>query len=219
MEYKVCVSVAERSKSNFFGRLEEVQKVVDFIELRADFIRDMNIGYVNSLKKETFKKSIFTCRRRRFGGKFVASGSEYLEIIEKADKVGFDFIDVDLGALEFNNFNPINSKLIASFHDFDSTPDLFELERIYKEMKRFSPAIFKFAVFCENEKDADLLIEFLKSRTNPEKFVICGLGKAGEKTRISALQHGAAFAFASLDGDNFVEGQVDYFEMRKALGN
>ncbi len=217
MKHKICVPILEKSKSSFAGRMEDVQKIVDFIEIRSDFIQDMNPDLVKFLKKETSKKSIFTCRQRRFGGKFVGSGGAYLKIIEKADKEGFDFIDVDLGALEFNNFKPINSKLIVSFHNFEITPTLARLEEIYKEMKPFSPDLFKFATFCKNEKDADALLEFLKSKENPEKFVICGMGEFGKKTRILSMKHGAALTFASLDNNISAEGQIDFFEMEKLL--
>jgi len=217
MEYKICVPIVEKSRSDFAGRLADVQKIVDFIELRADFIRDMQLDYVGFLKKKTFKESIFACRRRRFGGNFFGSSGECLRIFEKADQAGFDFIDVDIGELEFNEFIPKKAKLIASFHDFESTPSLSELERIHRKMKRCSPTLFKFATFCRDKKDADTLMEFLKSKENPEKFVICGMGEFGKKTRVLALQHGAAFGFASLYGEGSASGQLDYFEMIRQL--
>jgi 3-dehydroquinate dehydratase type I len=217
MNHKICVSIIEKSKSSLTGKIKDVQKIADFIEIRSDFIHDMDVDFVNYIKSKVLKKSIFTCRQRCFGGKFIGSGGEYLKIIEKADKANFDYIDVDLEALEFNNFIPKNSKLIASFHDFDSTPTLIELEKIYKKMQKFSPEIFKLATFCKNEKDANILIEFLESKKNPEKFVICGMGEFGKKTRILALKKGAAFTFASLNGSTSAEGQMDFFEMKKLL--
>ena len=208
----ICVSVAEPTVK----RCLEALKDLDFAEVRIDAmkvtIEDMEKIFSKSLTLiATFMpagptvmpgKAADSDTRKRFliaaieaGARYVdievQSGSEYRkEIIEKA-KVK-------------------NCKVIISFHDFQSTPEMKKLEEIAALCFSKGADIAKIACRVNSERDNLRLLELLNNDDYQGRTVVIGMGNKGRITRVAAPLLGSPFTLASISkGKETAEGQIE----------
>ena len=101
--------------------VEESTRGADLVELRADAIRDLDLG---KLRAAGSSPLILTCRSPREGGVFSGSETERREILRRALALGFDFVDIELDTMS-DTLRGVetSSRLILSHHAFDSLPE------------------------------------------------------------------------------------------------
>jgi len=139
------------------------------------------------------------------------------EILENYINI-VDFIDMPF---RFEQTQVISNpnKLLLSFHDFDKTPSLDELQKIIDKMKVYNPTIYKIAcqVNPENAQEAIARI-FQLQENNPElqsKMIIIGMGDQAIETRIQAPKFKQPFTFASLDSaSKTAAGQLSAIQLQ-----
>jgi len=99
-------------------------------------------------------------------------------------------------------------KLILSYHNFEKTPELSELEEIADRCHAAQADIVKIACMVNGERDV-LNIKSLYSKNYP--IVALGMGEQGVITRLKACEWGAPFTYAAADPDAATApGQVGY---------
>src|SRR3990172_11418061 len=101
-KFRICTVVTGNSINEFLLNLENIQKVSDFIELRADFISNLKVNDLDIIKENTYRTAIFTCRKKSEGGNFNGSEEKRMNILRKANVLSFDFLDI-----EFSSFNKL----------------------------------------------------------------------------------------------------------------
>src|SRR5258708_1065754 len=115
---KICTVVTGNTIEIFIDNLEKIQKISDFLELRIDYIDNLSLNDLEIIKKKTEKKTIFTCRTKDEGGNYKGNDEERKKIIEKADTLRFDYIDIEQSAIHLFDIKKFRSTIIVSFHDF-----------------------------------------------------------------------------------------------------
>lgn len=205
----LCVSL----KEIYFEKLFSLSKLFDFVELRLDdnYLEDrqlkMLIEYPN--------KKIITCRCFNTG---------YLDVYRTAICYGAEFIDIDCD-IQQEVLNEMiilmrntNTKLILSYHNFDTTPDIDYLREKVDRLFESGAHIVKIA--CKVEKPEDCA-NILSLYTNPDyqkRLIAIGMGEAGRISRISNLFLGAPFTYVSSgNGSETAEGQYDFISARDII--
>jgi len=214
----LCAVIMGKKMDELIRQALLVEKEVDLVEMRIDFLESKKYIDLQALKKAIKKNTIITCRRKDEGGKWIGSESSRLALLSKAFNMGFSFVDVELRTLEEGVFIvPQNMKMngIISFHNFIKTPRLAQIKRILERMQRFNPAVKKIAAMVKDESDNAILIQAVLDAKKEEQVCIIGMGEYGKKTRIIAPLLSGSFAYCSINGEGSAPGQMSCHEMRE----
>jgi len=194
------------------------QKEADFVEVRVDYIQDVNNINLQIVKNTINNSSILTCRRLDEGGKWVGSESDRLQILEKACQLGFSYVDIELKTLEEGFVIPSNrnTRIIVSHHNFNKTPTFGELNILSIRMEKYNPDIKKIATFITAEENSEILYKFLTHKKGGERISVIGMGKLGKQTRILSPLLGGSFTYCSISSEKkSAPGQMTCKEMKK----
>lgn len=198
----VCLSIADVSADEAMNILAKV----NLAELRMDRIDfdKKNIGRLFSSKAKT----IVTCRVNE-----KINEDERRNIIIEAIENGASMVDIEVeNSDDFKNEIIKTAKknkctVIVSYHDFEKTPVMRELEQILTWCFESGADIAKIACRANNVEDAARLLA-LYSFGKP--IISIGMGDAGKITRIAAPLLGAPFTYASAeDAKKTAPGQIE----------
>ena len=104
------------------------------------------------------------------------------------------------------------TKILVSWHDFKKTPNLSNLNKKLKNMKKFSNHI-KIVTMAKTVNDATRIMS-LYNNTSGIKLIAFSMGEEGRFTRILCLRMGSQFTYVSL-GTPIAPGQFSLDEIRK----
>lgn len=190
----------------------------DIIELRIDMFNDISIkGIINTFKEahRKFKIPIIaTCRSFIEGGAIPILDEQRLDIYEAILDIT-DALDIEINSMIAKDVIDLarhqKKTTIASFHDFNYTPDLKSLEEIHSKGRGYTCDIIKIAVTPRNYKDLRILTEFTL-KYHDKGIVTIAMGKLGRPSRLFLPLIGSLFTFASL-GTSSAPGQLTMKEM------
>lgn len=143
------------------------------------------------------------------------------DILKSAIKYGASYVDI-----EVENSDPFKSELkesaartgcraIVSYHDYDKTPVMRELEQLISWCFEGGADVAKIACQVNSTADAARLLS-LYSLGKP--VISIGMGEIGKITRIAAPLLGAPFTYASLDSEReTAPGQIDSCTLKKII--
>ncbi len=99
-----------------------------------------------------------------------------------------------------------NTSIIISYHNFEETPALPELEQIVSNCRMAGADVVKIASQVNHTRD---LQNLLKLYDGELRMVIIGMGVKGVISRIAAPMLGAEFTFAAAgEGQETAPGQI-----------
>lgn len=198
---KICTPVIGKTLKEFLKNLDRVQEVSEMVELRIDKIKNLSEQDLKLIRTKTVKEVIFTSRRK--------------EIILKALKLEFDYVDVDLSLIkELKLLKSKKTKIIVSFHDFKKTPNIQDLTKIINRMREWKVEIIKIATMVNNDQDIGNLVKILLNKKENEKIIVIGMGEKGKITRILGPLLGSFLTFASTQYGETAPGQIDIEKMK-----
>ncbi len=220
MKYKICISITETNSRKALSAVKKACKLADLVELRLDFLQDLNEKNLKKLIKACKKPVIATCRKQSDGGKIFHTGQERFQILQNAIKFGAELIDLELSSANEMLYslkkNAGKTKFILSYHNFHETPLNAKLETVLNEMIQFTPDFVK--VFCKAQKLNDVvrLFESMQKTHKKSKTVFGLIGELGEPSRILAPFFGGEWTYAALEkGKESAEGQLTVQELLK----
>lgn len=200
MKIKICTPVIGKSLNEFLRNLDRVQEVSEMVELRVDGINDLTEKDLEAIREKTKKGAILTSKNKK--------------LINKGFDLGFDFVDINLSLISKLNLTEKRlERVVLSFHDFEKTPDIDDLEKIVKKMRRFHPEIIKIATKANNDQDIKNLMQILINKKEKEKTIVVGMGEKGKITRILGPLLGSFLTFASTKFGKSAPGQIDINNM------
>ena len=91
-----------------------------------------------------------------------------------------------------------NRFVIISFHDFNKTPELSELDALLEKVKVYSSAILKIAVRAETPDELERIKTFLQ-KANRHKICTLCMGKFAEESRVSLPVLGSCLTYGYID--------------------
>lgn len=231
----ICVSLKDKGLEEIYGILDDPH--VEMAEVRLDLC-PLSDEDLEELSESAEKPVIFTLPLEGTSV-FKAKKGDEAEInnpypaeaaaklgweeigrrLSRAIEAGADYVDLPLDAPA-----PLSQKiqklcrengtrLIRSYHDFDSVPDTEILTQIVLRAFRYGADIAKVACKVNSEAEARQLINLYRQlNIAPDKLLLIPMGEAGREARVEILKQGAPFSFAYYDEPTAV-GQMDYEEM------
>jgi 3-dehydroquinate dehydratase-1 len=205
----ICVSLAEKDPNVCLEILEKVEMA----EIRIDLaeLSDEDIMKIFSARK----KLIATCRP----GKYTLQ--ERVHKLKLAIESGATFLDIEYEAdddfrndmIEYAHVRQCD--VILSYHNYEMTPELDELEKIMNKSFELGADIAKIATMIRVNRDNSKILSLYKA---PGRLIAIGMGELGKISRIVAPFLGAEFTYASLTEDNATApGQISYKKLNKYI--
>ena len=205
----ICASIAEKDVEKCLRSVEKVEMAEIRIDL-AEF-NDDEIRKVFSQRK----KLIATCRPGKI------KDEERAEMLKIAIEAGSTYVDIEYEAsaayindlLEFAHSHQCD--VIISYHNYDKTPELEELESIVHNCYERGADLAKIATHINVNRDNSKILSLYKA---PGRLVAIGMGDLGKISRIVAPFLGAEFTYASLsDAEAIAPGQINYEKLSKFI--
>ena len=190
---KAAAVVASDTTKNSIKALKQAEKISDIIEVRIDFIKDINDknlkGIIDACRKNT-TKIIITNRKKEEGGKFELGEDERVRLLKKAVDFGAEYVDIEMstGKAQIENLirGKKGTKIICSYHNFTELPK--NIERIYDELKSVGADIIKISFTGKSVKD-NIIAFNLISKAKKENISIIAI-MMGEHGKLSRLMSG-----------------------------
>ena len=88
----ICIPIISTTTKEALNDIKCSVKVADIIELRLDYIKDLDLEKLFSIKEKPY---IITLRSKEQGGNFNNSDDEKLALLQKAVDLCADYIDVE----------------------------------------------------------------------------------------------------------------------------
>ncbi len=235
----ICVSVQEKD----FNKCKKIISGCSMVELRGDLC-NFTTPQIEELV-QMHSNMLYTHRI------FNSSPSKAMEQVTAAIKRGVKYVDIEIEApvdyLEYvKSYARVNGcTLIISYHNFEGTQSLQELQTIYDICRRKGADIVKIVTTAHTFSDATRVMELYKySKTDKElvesnymergeesgslsnsfgeaqaRLVAFCMGDAGKFTRHLCLALGSPYTYAALDSTSATApGQYTKAQMENLLG-
>jgi len=202
----ICVSVSHKSQLE-----KAVSSGAGMLELRLDLIGEKPDTLFASIPDSI--PVVVTCRPGIYpdeerAGWFKAAlelGAAFVDLETESSE---DFLSDIRQAVESHQ-----ARLIVSYHNFERTPGLEDLESVMIACFEKGAAIAKIATKINGRDD---ILNLLALYNLPGEKVILGMGPMGRILRVMGPYLGGAFTFASLEeGKETAPGQLSIKEMNE----
>jgi len=217
---KVCVSVPPKTVDEAFDLIEKAEaQNADLIEIRLDSLK--NHDRIADIPRCSKTPLIATNKSMEHHDKFSGSEDEHQKILMDATKNGFEYVDIDLSTPNMRkligNLHEVGAKPIVSFHDFNRTPELSQLNKVLEEEIGWGADVCKIVTTARRVEDNLTILDFVSKASKKAKIVCFAMGELGKPSRLLSPVFGAFFTFASIDEKRkTAKGQLTIQEMRRA---
>ncbi len=220
MTIRVCVSIPPKTVDEALELIQEAEaQNADLIEVRLDSLTEHD--KISEIAKCTKTPLIATNKSVSQHGGFSGTETERQKILIDAAKNGFEYVDVDLETPKqkklIKDIHDAGVKVIVSFHDFQKTPELQQLEKVLDEEVSLGADICKIITTAQTMKDNLTTLDFVSKASKKVNLVCFAMGDLGTHSRLVSPVFGAFFTFASLNEKRkTAKGQLTIKEMQLA---
>ncbi len=201
----ICVSIANKS----FEECLLICKNAELVELRLDLL-NLDFNHLEQL----FKLDTQYIITHRLGELLNEQATAFLmNIID----LGAKYIDIEL---EENNkyitelieyAQNADCKIILSYHNFEHTPNMEELQKIIDSAKNKNADYVKIATQVKSQTEVARILSLYEKN---DKIIAFGMGEVGRISRVTSLYLGANFTYVAPDkNSSTASGQLTFDEM------
>ncbi len=209
-------SIISNDITQMQAQIAQALPFADVIELRLDYLSEVNPSAIAQLRQQITLPVIFTLRKVSQGGKCTMPEQQRLFVIQQLAMLLPDYLDLEYDVpVEFANI--IHSdypaiQLIRSYHDFSQTPE--DLPALFNSLQHPSFASIKIATHANTPSDALRLLIFIQTITRKHQVTGIAMGEYGQVSRIIAPVVGSLFTYGSVDDDvSAAPGQLTLKEL------
>ena len=188
----------------------------DFIEIRLDRLEDCleNHAGLADLAAQGKTPKIATDKASR-------TETERRQLLVAAAKSGFEYVDVELSTPRLEalvkELRALGAKSIVSFHKFDGSLSISELNSVLEREIASGAAVCKIVTTAKQMEDNLTTLNFTSTASSKAKLVCFCMGELGKVSRLLSPLFGGFFTFASLEqGNQTASGQMTIQEMKAA---
>ena len=211
---KIAIPIFQNTKEAVIAVAEDcIDKGADVLEFRMDALDNPNSKEIKEIIEEINFPMIATNRIASEGGSFKGSEEERVNLLlECIDLV--DYVDIELQSDDkyISLLNEGSAKTIISYHDFEKTPDLDEIDYIVEKEKELGD-IAKVAFM---PKDLDDTLKVLAILSHYSNTIAISMSDLGSYTRVMASKFNSPITFAA-GTDVTAPGQIDIETMKSLL--
>jgi 3-dehydroquinate dehydratase I len=188
---------------------------VDVAELRIDQFSRTDTDHVLAQVRQFRNLPVLaTVRAQREGGGWTGTELQRLELFRALVPV-VDAVDIELSSSEILSEVVESAKhnekvVIISYHDFETTPALGELEVIVNNAKESGADYVKVSTMATSENDVRTLAS-LTLQAGHLGLVVIAMGAVGAVSRVFFPALGSRLTYAFI-GDRTAPGQLDHIE-------
>ena len=188
---KICVSLGGMP----FGTCLHYASAWPLVEIRLDLIHHLDPEKIDILAMQC-RQWIATCRPGKY------TERERTVLLAAAIRAGATYVDIEYEAEPDYRQTLIDlakdhhCKVIISYHNFESTPDVNTLNQIIRHATVMGADCVKLAVTACSEADCARIMSLYGQHNH---LIAFAMGEAGKITRVAAPFLGADFTFASVD--------------------
>src|SRR3990172_2754246 len=206
----ICIPIIANKLPGALHDMAEASMVADIIELRIDYIKDVDL---KRLLEKRIKPVIVTNRPVREGGKFNGSEEERIALLKLAIRLRADYVDIEHDSIQNirrDTVHRVPTKIIVSYHNFRETPD--DLTTIYNRLSQSGADIVKIVTHANSITDNVRIYRLLQQSQRP--IISFCMGELGIISRILYKRFGSYLTFASLQaGKESAPGQINIHEL------
>jgi 3-dehydroquinate dehydratase type I len=223
---RICVSITEANVKDAIESIGKAKELgADLIELRMDYLGKLNDGMIGDLIDTVDIPKIATLRKADEGGFYKGEESGRINFLLTALSFGAQYIDLEVSTdvgwrYEISKAcKSDGSKLIVSYHNFNTTPSKEELIDICRNEYAAGADIAKITTMPQSFEDIVKILSVVEHYKNQNKDIIgIAMGKFGKISRVLTSQLGSFLTYASLEkGKESAEGQLTIAEMKEVL--
>ncbi len=216
----ICAAVLEDNENDILKAIRTA-KEADLIEIRADGLKDPSPQRVESLlkiiKSITKQPVILTNRKDTEGGAFAGTEEERIDILLECLSDA-DIVDIEFSAGRrdevIKKAREEGTRVIVSYHNFESTPDYQEIMNIIKEEFKAGADIAKVAVNANSREDVLTLLLATIDGTKLGEVCTIAMGVYGKISRIAAPIFGSSIAYGYVTRET-APGQLSVSELKR----
>ncbi|MCR4716465.1 MAG: type I 3-dehydroquinate dehydratase [Lachnospiraceae bacterium] len=229
---KIAVPIVGRNNVEIEEQIfNNAKHTPDLIEIRADYYESLFekgklINMLENAKKLANDIPIlFTIRTKNEGGEIAINYELYSDLLISVAMSGFvDAVDVegyfkdDVKPL-IANLKSHNVVVIASYHNFESTPGQTELVMKLGKLMKTGADVVKLAVMPNSPRDVLNLMEATlgtEERYPDTPMITMSMGPLGMISRIGGAAFGSCLSFANA-GKASAPGQLEIEELRSLV--
>jgi 3-dehydroquinate dehydratase/shikimate dehydrogenase len=215
---RICAVVAAPTAALMQRLIPLALRQTRTVELRLDYLKDDDefnemLDWLTGLPRHNRPTFIATSRRVPQGGRFAGSFGEEVVRLALTGEFGCLWRDVAIEVAEKLGARHLHqwlgkARILVSHHDFKRTPA--NLNSVRKRLDRAGAEASKIATMCHSYADAVRVLALCRGRRN---VVAVPMGDVALPTRVLALAHGSALAYASI-GEKTAPGQLTLDEMK-----
>lgn len=219
----ICVPLANDNLQDMIKFAKKAIKLdADLIEFRLDYLKEIDIDSINIFKPLTdfSLPMILTLRKESEGGNRPLQEDIRLKILHKLIDLKPSFIDLEFSIDQKRLKDLVNRchvngvKVILSYHNFNRTQTIEEIEKLVESMSKIDFDILKIIMMAESIYDNNIAFNLLEKIKNDNiEIVSFCMGRLGVISRILCPFFGSKFTFASLDIST-APGQISIQEMK-----
>jgi 3-dehydroquinate dehydratase/shikimate dehydrogenase len=210
---RIAITVGCETTQKTIQELERAQEKSELVEVRIDFVEDIDKNNLKKLLGCIKGPVIVTNRSKSEGGRFQGSEEERITLLKEAVRLGADFIDIELGSGRVGELLDEREKtaIICSYHNFEEVPG--NIGEIYHKLAAIKADIIKIACMGNSFSDNRIVFDLIeRAREEKREIIASVMGKYGRISRILSVPSGAFLTYASL-GEEFAPGQVHVDEL------
>jgi len=218
--------LAERTLSDLRERVRAYLEKTSLFEIRLDYLERIEEKALKEFLTEFQNKASFilTLRAASEGGKCEKEAYERWQILEELAPFGATLIDLEYQLCFKGNLKRIikkstlfPEKILFSYHNFEGTPSLKELQTLLKKAKGEGIRWFKIATLTSSFDEAFQLLTLIPfGKTLGLKVIAFGMGREGRLSRVLNLLLGSPFTYCFPDeAEAIAPGQLSLSEAKR----
>ncbi len=219
MRARVCVSIVAKDVGEMESKaLTALDLGADLVELRLDHLRELDLERVGDLVSRLRERLVVTLRPAWEGGGFRGGEEERAEILSRLAALSPAYMDLELNSEIVGRVSEKisgDTKTIISWHDFNSTPPLNQLQEL-AERALSKGDVAKIIPTARGFSDNLTALELYR-RVDKGRLICFAMGGAGVPSRILSALIGAPIAYSCLPGEEAAPGQINITEFRRLL--
>ncbi|MEM3921796.1 MAG: type I 3-dehydroquinate dehydratase [Nitrososphaerota archaeon] len=217
----ICVSVMGRDEAELEEKIERALSLGgDLVELRLDFLRELNASRLEDLISSFADRIVITLRPSWEGGRYGEGEQRRIEMLRRLSESRPAYVDLELrtgSIVEVSAELRRRSKLIISSHDFSGTPSEDELTSRALESLRYGDLVKIVPTSRSMDDNLRILGLYRRGDLPAERLIAFAMGEAGAVTRILAPMLGSPIAYACLPGEEVAPGQLNITHFKRIL--
>ncbi len=219
MTWKICASVTARTLATIEDMvLTSEAQGADLIEVRLDYLHDA--PDLPQIRRLTALPLIATNRSPQEGGLYAGPDDARLQPLFAAAAAGFEYVDLEVATpaveavvAKLKAASPV--KVILSHHDFQRTPGLKGLHRVFQLEQAAGADVCKIVSTARTAGDNLTCLRFTRQVSQQHAVICFCMGKAGIPSRLFSPLLGGFMTYAAVArGMEAASGQLTLEDTR-----